>query len=113
MAQFEFNIALASPTTWAYAKRVVEKGRLRSLSVIPVVGTAGYAQTFLIIGTTLADVIDERPSGIFFSGYVSRSSQYIWSGDYPFSPYEMVFAKGRSMVNVTLRIVGVTELGVP
>lgn len=113
MAQFEFNVVLTSAITWAYGYRTVEKGRLKSLSVMPIVGTPGFAQTFLIIGTTLASPGDDRPSGIFFSGYVTSTQQFIWSGDYPFSPFEFVFGKGRSMVNVTLRIVGVTELGDP
>lgn len=113
MPQFEFNLVLASPVTWGFGSRTVEKGRLKSLSVVPVVNITTYANTFIVIGTTIAPVADDRPSAIFFAGYVSQSAQFIWSGDYPFSPYEIVFAKGRSILLVTLRIVGVTEIRDP
>lgn len=113
MPQFEFNLAMTSPIGWTFAQRTVEKGRLKALSIVPVVSSMYYAQTFVVVGTTIAPVMDQRPSAIFFAGYVSPSCQFIWTGDYPFSPYEIVFARGRSIVNVTVRIVGVTEIKDP
>lgn len=113
MAQFEFTIALPSAVTWAYASRSVEKGRLKALSIVPVVGITTHAQTLLIVGTTFAAPQDERPNAVFFSGYVSRCGQFIWTGDYPFSYGEMMYARGRSMISVTMRICGVTDLGDP
>lgn len=111
MAQFEFNVVATTYLQWQYGSRVVEKGRLRSICVTPVVGVISWATTFVVIGTTLAAVADDRPSAIFFSGYVSPVSQFIWSGDYPFSPFETFFAKARSLILCTLRVVGNTELG--
>lgn len=113
MAQFEFNVTITTYLQWQYGSRAVEKGRLKSISVYPVSGTISWATTYMVIGTTVAQVTDDRPNAIFFSGYISPVSQLIYNGDYPFSPFETFFAKGRSMALVTVRVVGVTELGDP
>lgn len=111
MGQFAIELMSTSPVVPVFGYRGTERGRLKSLCVNPPAVSITVASCWVLVGTMLGGRGSEYVTSVFYSGYVSGKVRNLWTGDYPFEPYEEIFISACSIIATTIRVVGKIEGG--
>ena len=113
MAQFTIEVNSTSALTLVEGTRGCESGRIKSLGLYMSGTTIYYGWLWVEVGLRSGGLTAEFCSVRFFSGHLGNREQKLWIGDYPVSPYDILYMQARSIGNQVVRVNGTIEIGDP
>ena len=113
MAQFILTVTPTSPATFTTAYRTTERGRLKSVAAAAYGVDLPWGGYFIQVGTMLGGRGDDCITAFFYSGLLSQNNTMLWTGDYPFDPWEEFFVRAKGVSAILLKIIGKVEMRDP
>jgi hypothetical protein len=111
MAEFTIELTSTSSVTPVEGRSIAEHGFLSSICYDTPGAEIGMGRLWLELGVKSGGIADEMKVAVLFSGYVSRNRKQLWDGSFPLKPYDQIYAKAKSTVQVLLRFRGrITEV---